>query len=339
MKGAPVNMLFITGPGRSGTTAFAEYLNRHPEILVCIERYKHIGAQVSPSLFTFDRILDYRAGETNVSEERHEKLLDKKDPEKLRWIGDKAPGYARTLRALSENNPGARFAVMYRPIEEVAESYEARSRNPNDRWLGGKNGFEIGIKEWNEAMRNTRKLIKSGMDSNVLLVDYHAFFYENETCIPLISRFLDIEFGDSIRESWRKTSSNFEDRRRHKEPLSDEQQALILQNKDHEIDEWAQKRIQKQWNLLKADSGEPEKASAPAAPVAHEGRDRLAGDLMRLELESQTLKTLRLEKRLKELEDRLAEQEKDREARVPNTGDLLRKKLDEIKTRASGKKR
>lgn len=338
MKGAPVNMLFIAGPGRSGTTAFAEYLNRHPQILVCIERYKHIGSQVSPGLFTFDRILDYREGETNVSRERHEKLLEKKDPEKLRWIGDKAPGYVRSLQALSENNPGARFAVMYRPIEEVAESYEARSRNPNDRWLGGKNGFEIGIEEWNEAMRNTRRLIKSGMGSQVLLVDYHAFFYDNETCIPLISWFLDMGFGERIRESWSKTSSNFEDKRRHKEPLSDEQQALISQNKDHEIDEWARKRIQKQWDLLEADSGQPEEASAPAARVAHKGRDRLADSLMRLELESQTLKTRRLEQRLKELEDRFAEQEKDRDP-GPDARDLMRRKLDGLKIRASSKKR
>lgn len=338
MKGAPVNMLFITGPGRSGTTAFAEYLNRHPEILVCIERYKHIGSRVSPSLFTFDRILDYRDGETNVSTERHEKLLGKKDPRKLKWIGDKAPGYAKTLQALSENNAGAHFAVMYRPIEEVAESYEARSRNPNDRWLGGKDGFEIGIREWNEAMRNTRRLIKSGMDSKVLLVDYHAFFYDNESCIPLVSQFLDIEFGDSIRESWRKTSSNFEDRRRHKEPLSDEQQALISQNKDHEIDEWARKRIQKQWNLLETDSGKPG-ASSREARGAPEEWDRLAADLVRLEMESQTLKTRHLEQRLKELEDRLDESEKDRDLRGSGAGYLLRRKLDEIKSRASGKKR
>ena len=32
--------LFVCGCARSGTTAFGDYLNQHPEVLLCQERYK-----------------------------------------------------------------------------------------------------------------------------------------------------------------------------------------------------------------------------------------------------------------------------------------------------------
>src|SRR3712207_3868027 len=128
--------LFIAGCPRSGTTALTEYLNQHEEVLVCIERYKYAPPpqEINPSLFTFDRILDYREGETNTPRERHAKLLERKDLAKLKWIGDKRGMYFKWFEQLAENNPGARFIVIHRPIEEVARSFEARKNNPNDHW-------------------------------------------------------------------------------------------------------------------------------------------------------------------------------------------------------------
>jgi hypothetical protein len=52
--------LFVSGCARSGTTAFSDYLNQHPELLVCRERYKYIADEITPDHFTFDRILDYK---------------------------------------------------------------------------------------------------------------------------------------------------------------------------------------------------------------------------------------------------------------------------------------
>lgn len=52
--------LFIAGCPRSGTTALTRYLNLHPEILLCIERYKYLDPErITPDLFTFKRILNY----------------------------------------------------------------------------------------------------------------------------------------------------------------------------------------------------------------------------------------------------------------------------------------
>src|SRR5687768_9781311 len=100
--------LFVGGCQRSGTTAFADYLNEHEAILITRERYKYldIGA-VNPRMFAFDRILDYSGRETNAPREYHERLLSGKDPAKLEWIGDKNPSYVRRMPTVLENNPGA----------------------------------------------------------------------------------------------------------------------------------------------------------------------------------------------------------------------------------------
>lgn len=246
-----VRTLFIGGPPRSGTSALADYLNLHEEVLVCMERFKHIQARVDPGLFTFERILDYvpqrEGGETNTPREYHEELLAKKNPEKLAWIGDKFPGYVRSLGMLYENNPGARFILAYRPLDEVAESFEARSKNPDDPWLGGRDGFGLGIKFWNLAMRSAREFVEHSPDPNVLVVSYHDFFYNSESYIPLLSRFLEIEFDDPVREAWKRTSRDFEGGRRRKESLTEEQISLIENGKDYAAEQWIMDRIERQW--------------------------------------------------------------------------------------------
>jgi len=245
-------MLFVGGPQRSGTSALVRYLNLHPEVLLCMERYKWIPQrEVRPELFTFERILDYRMSphggdreETNTPREFHEELLAGKDPERLRWIGDKNPNYVRWLDDLSDNNPGASFVLTYRPLEEVAESFEARSRSMEDPWLLG--GFEEGVDYWNIAMRSTRDFIEDAMNLNVLILDYREFFNEDGPMVSLLSRFLDLRIDQDVRDAWNEMSCSFEARRRPKTLLSEEQQAYVEANRDDEAEKWVLDRIQKQ---------------------------------------------------------------------------------------------
>ena len=245
-------MLFVGGPQRSGTSAVVDYLNRHPEVLLCMERYKWIPPrEVRPELFTFERILDYRMSpqggdrkETNTPREYHEKLLAGKDPARLRWIGDKNPNYVQKLDKLSDNNPGASFILTYRPLEEVAESFEARSRDTEDPWRLG--GFEEGVDYWNTAMRSTRDFIEDAVNLNVLILDYREFFNEDGPMVPLLSRFLDLTIDRDLRDAWNDMSRGFEARRRPKNLLSEEQQAYVEANRDDEAERWVLDRIEKQ---------------------------------------------------------------------------------------------
>lgn len=142
--------LFIAGCPRSGTTALAEYLNRHPEVLVCIERYKYLPPEkITPRLFTFERILDYREGETNIPRERHVKLLQAKDSTKLKWIGDKKPAYYRQLRRILKNNPGAHFIIIHRPVEELRSLFRVEPEIPTitgPRTSVSRPGFSAGTR-------------------------------------------------------------------------------------------------------------------------------------------------------------------------------------------------
>lgn len=251
--GEKPGMLFVGGPQRSGTSAIVYYLNRHPEVLLCMERYKWLPPrEVRPELFTFERILDYGTSpqeETNTPREYHETLLAGKDPERLRWIGDKNPNYVQKLDKLSENNPGASFILAYRPVEEVAESFEARFRDTRDPWLLG--GFEEGVDYWNTAMRSTREFIESAVNLNVLILDYREFLREDGPMVPLLSRFLNLRIDQGLRDTWNGMSRDFEARRRPKEPLSREQQAYIEANRDDEAERWVLDRIEKQRRELR----------------------------------------------------------------------------------------
>lgn len=248
-------LLFVGGPPRSGTTALAEYLNRHPGVLICMERYKWVPPhEMRPELFAFERILDYRMSfrgdreETNTPREHHVELLKSKDPERLEWIGDKTPAYVEILIRLSENNPGASFIVTYRPLEEVAESFEARSQDPDDPWRLG--GFEDGVGRWNAAMRSTREFVESARNLNVLILDYHDFFYDNRSVVPLLSRFLGVEIDEETQEAWERMTRNFEANRRPKEPLNERQRAFIEAERDAGAERWVLDRIRRQrWEL------------------------------------------------------------------------------------------
>ena len=266
-----MNILFVAGPGRSGTTAFANYLNQHPRVLICRERYKFVQNDITPEYFGLERLRNPVQEETNLPQDYLDKLLAQKETRDLRWIGDKTPSYVRNLGKLHKNNPGSRFVILYRPIEEVAESYEARSKNPNDAWLGGKNGFEIGVRDWNIAMKKTQQFVEGTRNPHVLVVSYHDFFSDSEACIPLVSRFLELDFGEEVKSSWQKMSSSFESKRRQKEPLDDEQARYIQENKDHEAEDWILDRIERQWE----DPDLPLKSSG--APQAQQAKPEKAG--------------------------------------------------------------
>ena len=76
---------------------------------------------------------------------------------------------------------------MYRPIEEVAESWDPRDA---DDLQNSNNGFGQAVKTWNRSLQGTRRFIRNSLIPRVLLVSYDDFFYRTETVVPLISRFL-----------------------------------------------------------------------------------------------------------------------------------------------------
>ncbi|CAN5765592.1 hypothetical protein BH23ACT11_BH23ACT11_13950 [soil metagenome] len=275
--------LFVAGCQRSGATAFIRYLNLHPRVLVCRERYKYIPRQVTSGHFSFERILDYSEEETNVPEEQFVELLADKEPKELKWIGDKNPDYYKHFDGLLRRNPGGRFIILYRPLEEVAESFEARAKDPEDHWPA-RYDYEMSVKLWNLALNRTREFIESGEGHRVLILDYHAFFDMDRDTITLLSRFLEIEFDEAILDSWRELGTGFENSRRSNETLDEQQRTFVLENKDRAAEEWILERIAHQ--LSEPDrvfSEQPESRELPETQRLREQNRRLRQRIKKLE--------------------------------------------------------
>lgn len=298
--------LFVAGCQRSGTTAFAECLNLHPRILLDVERYRSIPARtITPELFTFERILDYRE-ETIRPREYYEELLFRKEPEKLEWIGGKNPNYLLHFDVLSENNPGARFIVLHRPVEEVEESWEVGSDTPDDPWRGRENGFERGVEAWNRALRKTREFVEAGRCPRVLIVSYHDFFSRNRECLALLSLSLGLEFDEATRRRWEEATARFDRARRPKSPLTEEQARFIAEHKDHAAEEWILARIDEQWKSVQRDAESTKELVRSRGGDPHGLADAVVSARAAAEDEAERARCL--ERRVAELTDDLAKE-------------------------------
>jgi hypothetical protein len=256
-KGEPQRrpgLLFVCGCDRSGTTALTNYLNRHPEILVCQQERSETTQQgeITLDLPTFERILDSGPKESGESAPHNdgsrlikprEELLVNREPGRLRWIGASNPDYVRRMESVAGNNPGARFIVVYRPVEEVAESWEPK---PADDHQNSNGGFGRAVKTWNRGLQGTRRFIRESVIPRVLLISYHDFLYRTETVAPLISGFLELEVDESVTADLSDESLQSE-RVRSKETLGRKERSLIHKHANRAAEAWILDRIEKQW--------------------------------------------------------------------------------------------
>jgi hypothetical protein len=157
--------------------------------------------------------------------------------------------------------------------------------------------------EWNKAQRSTRRYLRGGLKHRILL-NYHDFYHRNEACVPLISRFLNLGFDERILRSWAERSARFEERRREKAPLTDEQIKYMEKHKDHETEKFVLASMEEQWEELELTPGEiVERRLRERGFVASEsGADEQIEALER-GLKTERVKTLR--KRNELLEEQL----------------------------------
>lgn len=243
---ATMKTLFVCGIPRGGTTGLAQHLNEHPEILIGIERYKGVNAgQITPGHFAKARLLDFRPGETR-HEERNRHLVDAKDFERLAWVGDKRPRYALHLDALHRNVPSARFVAIYRPLQGVAVSFEARKANPADDW---DIGYREAVEWFNLTLRRLRHFAKRVPEASLLLLDYRAFYSDPASHAPALGQFLGVPFGEEVLEGWRRISEERTEllsERAPRDRLTDDQQAYLAEHKDRRLERWAIRRAEEQ---------------------------------------------------------------------------------------------
>ena len=231
-----------------------------------------------------DRLIEPRA-----------ELLANRDPSGLQWIGASNSDYLMRMESVAGNNPGARFIVMYRPIEEVAESWEPEDaddcQNSND-------GFGRAVKTWNRGLQSTRRFIRESLIPSVLLIDYHDFLYRTELVAPQISRFLELEFDETV-------AAEPSDKVPQPERVgSEEKRSLIQEHANRAAEAWILDRIEKQWQK-------------PALYTQRTSKSALATSLDEAEA-----RTWRLQEKVRELE---------------RDGERRRQRFEQLRARSSWK--
>jgi hypothetical protein len=311
--------LFVCGCDRSGTTALADYLNRHPKILVCQDSSETTQGEFTLDPSRFERMLDAvprDAGDAASHDdgdrliEPRAELLANRDPSGLQWIGASNPDYLMRMESVAGNNPGARFIVMYRPIEEVAESWEqedADDRQNND------DGFGRAVKTWNRGLQGTRRFIRESLIPRVLLINYHDFLYRTETVAPLISRFLELEFDETA------TAELSDEVPQSERVRSAEKRSLIQKHANRAAEAWILDRIEKQW-------------VKPGLYIQRTSKSALAASLDEAEA-----RTWRLQEKVRELErDRKRGRRRFKRLQSSRTWKLLNR-ISSIRTRIASR--
>jgi len=228
----PRGYLFVCGVPRSGTTALARCLNRHPRVVLGIERYRHallnssseadyqqelaaVGVNYYCGLFDKGRFFDFRPSDRSAyaklllrsprstclsrsGSRRYRKwpiqLYDdaRGKYDSVFYVGDKVPDLYRHARFLRETFPGCKVVFLLRNPVAVALSWQARADNPRDKW-SHRNGFVEAIVKWNGALR-VAMLAKAVLGGDLTVVLFEDMF-ATQSLRRLLSR-LDLDDGE-----------------------------------------------------------------------------------------------------------------------------------------------
>jgi hypothetical protein len=166
-------ILFLSGVARSGTSALVQILNLHPRLLIGQERFFFRVREESlvPADFEPGRFLTVAPGDTHSGG-----IFGKPDLQKAygaaTYVGDKYPLLFNHFDYVFRTFPQAEHVYIFRNPLSVAESYEARRRNPDDHFT---RTWRDGLEDWNASVRRV-----AGMEPERLrrfhLVQYEDFF-------------------------------------------------------------------------------------------------------------------------------------------------------------------
>ena len=148
-------MLLISGTQRSGTSAMADLLGAHSDMVITNERYIHLAQpgryqQLGHASFRSEKLLHPVPEETQNFQwanrgEAHQALIRKY--ETVRVVGDKVPMYHHYLDHLFSEMGKARLVIMIRNVVDVVDSWQARHDDQRDGiWTAD---YQKGVAMWN----------------------------------------------------------------------------------------------------------------------------------------------------------------------------------------------
>jgi hypothetical protein len=223
------HFLFVCGVPRSGTTALAALLNRHPDLFVGVERYKNFPrGEFSQDLFTPERYFDAREGDTNIKFSDDSVARDKFA--RAIWVGDKVPRYYANYKMLLTNFPDSRIIYILRNIYDVAESWNRRARNPADRWPDT-NDYKQAVIEWNTSIQRTIQF-QAKYRNRFIIINYDELFSGDPVVLRRMLRRIELDVPDAMLRFFRVHTAEWADRLDRSRHEKSEQNLYLDQHAD-----------------------------------------------------------------------------------------------------------
>ncbi|PWJ12949.1 sulfotransferase [Jannaschia seohaensis] len=194
--------LIVSGVARSGTTALAELLNSHGQVVIGIERYKfrYLRENVyDPVFFERDRFFDFQEDDTNLRPEArpawapvYDRIAEKWDT--ARVVGDKVPDLTPVLEDFLDAQPATRCLYILRNLKDVGLSWQTRADKPRDKWPQGKH-FGAACESWEEQMAGLQALFdtRPEIKERFLLIDYDQIYRPETPTEAAILNFLGLD--------------------------------------------------------------------------------------------------------------------------------------------------
>lgn len=201
--------LFLVGVGRSGTTALADIVAAHPEIVMGMERYKNLWRydieRLTPEFFEREAFFDLSDGRTNIRPDVDERWATYYRRQEAKWecaryVGDKMT-IAR-MGGIWRSLPDAKFVFIVRDPAEVAASYDVRARRASDvNWPADRDRAQA-IRDWNEGNTRIRRARRQQPDRTIL-VEYSSFFSDPEaTRLRRVLDWLGLDYGPEVEAAF-----------------------------------------------------------------------------------------------------------------------------------------
>lgn len=224
-------LFLVMGVPRSGTTALADALNRHPAILCGIERFDWpLARAIYP--FGIEDFFNPQVPDTKFHERN---LAIAQSKTSLVALGNKKPRYYITIASLLQRQP-ARLIWTYRNPAHTAASWNARALNKEDKgWQRGMTGL-FACLEFVQMLLAFRNLPDH---TEALMVDYETLFLGDDMGAVLGSlfTFLGAEADAQLLSDFERQQQGYADKLKKRPHLLDDfEQSFVERHGLGELD-------------------------------------------------------------------------------------------------------
>lgn len=178
-----MDIIFISGMQRSGTTAVEALLNAHPNAFITHElNWMHILQSINGALFhprhTHRKVLPYNGNYNSIIET----LYCGSTTKEITHIGDKLPDYTSHFDTLSHWFPQAKHIACIRSPYDIIDSMLRRNYDADigrDRGWDEHLDLESMCAKWNSSMQNIMNFQE--IAPNLLIVRYEDMVKDPKT--------------------------------------------------------------------------------------------------------------------------------------------------------------